>query len=169
MSNFFGFPKPRKAGFGSPDIPSGDVPLDTADEDVVLEGVIVDFGEADSVPTFKGYNDLPEYKEFLESDEDVQAGNTAHTFDRWDVNTQVGGEDIKTFLRRMMGADVLETKKDDFSGTFLVSSENEEPAETTPEPTVESAESVADMLNVMGNENEKLEHFIADAMKNIKK
>jgi hypothetical protein len=146
VNNFFGFPKPRRAGFGSPDIPSGDIPLDTADEDVVLEGTIVDFGEAsrkinlpDSEPGI-----LDPFK-FVNS-----------------------GEDINDFLRRMMGGADLPSRytQDDVSGTVLI--DNDEDPEEVPEPKVENAESVEDMLKVMDNENEKLENFIANAMKNIK-
>lgn len=151
MSNFFGFPKPRKAGFGSADIPSGDVPLDTTNEDVVLEGVIVDFGEAGPKVNLGDINSPPG---ILDPFSDVHSG--------------LEGEDIKTFLRRMMGADSpIRNAKDDVSGTFLIVPEDD--SAEVPAPSVQNAESVEDMLNVMGNENEKLENFIADALKNIKK
>ena len=169
MSNFFGFPKPRKAGFGSADIPSGDAPLDTTDEDVVLEGVIVDFGEAgprvnlDDIDSHPGFLDPFSFEPgvldpFLK------------------VGSRVEGEDIDSFLRRMMGITYISPDtQGDVSGTILVDDESSDNtdaprAETEiPVPTVESAESVEDMLKVMGNQNEKLQNFITDAMKNIKK
>lgn len=151
MNNFFGFPKPRQAGFGSPDIPSVDIPpLDTTLEDVVLEGVIVDFGDIDSPP------------------------GTLDPF--WFVSDQgTEGEDINSFLRRMMGVNLpSRNTQDDVSGTILVDADAVEnmlkaTSDKSPEPTVEDAESVEDMLKVMGNENEKLQSFITDAMKNMKK
>lgn len=162
MNNFFGFPKPRKAGFGSADIPSGDVPLDTTDEDVVLEGVIVDFGEAGNKV------DLGDFEPGI-----------LDPF-KFAADKGVSGEDIDAFLRRMMvmGANSpSHYAQDDVSGTILVDEDAVDdmvkktmdvPAEV-PEPTVENAESVEDMLKVMGNENDKLQDFIADAMKNIKR
>jgi hypothetical protein len=141
VNNFFGFPKPRKAGFGSPDIPSVHIPpLDTSMEDVVLEGVIVDFGDIDSHPGI---------------------------LDPFEMTSHMSREDINSFLARMMRVDSpIHNTENGAGGTFLVVSE--EDSEDIPEPTVENAESVADMLNVMGNENEKLQNFITDAMKNIK-
>jgi hypothetical protein len=161
VSNFFGFPKSRKAGFGSPDIPSGGIPLDTTDEDVVLEGVIVDFGEAEPKANLGDFEPglLDPFK--FVSDQGID------------------GEDMNAFLRRMMvmGANSPSLfPQDGTNGTILVDTDvaddmvkksMNEPDEV-PEPAVENAESVEDMLNVMGNENEKLENFIADAMKNIK-
>lgn len=150
MNNFFGFPKPRKAGFGSADIPSGDVPLDTTNEDVVLEGVIVDFGE---LPHRPGMFDP------------LAAVN-------------LPDEDIHSFLRRMTGIGSSDLPgrytQDDVSGTVIVEDDVIEDKADAPfldvsEPTAESAESVEDMLNVMGSENEKLQNFIDDAMKNIKR
>jgi hypothetical protein len=150
VNNFFGFPKPRKAGFGSPDIPSVDVPpLDTSMEDVVLEGVIVDFGE---LPHRPGMFDP------------LSAMN-------------LPDEDIHSFLQRMtrIGTSDLPGRytQDDVSGTILVDADAvEDMVKKTmdvPLPVVEDAESVEDMLTVMGNENEKLQNFIDDAMKNIKR
>lgn len=149
MNNFFGFPKPRKAGFGSTDIPSGDVPLDTTNEDVVLEGVIVDFGE------------LPHHPGMFDP---LSAMN-------------LPDEDIHSFLRRMTGIGSSDLPgrdtQDDVSGTVLVDAETVanmmKDAGDKSEPTAESAESVDDVLKVMGAENEKLQNFIDDAMKNIKR
>lgn len=158
MSNFFGFPKPRKAGFGSADIPSGDVPLDTTNEEVVLEGVIVDFGEAGRKVKLRDFGT-----------------GVLDPFVFEGVDSRVEGEDINSFLLRMMGVDSpVRNAQDDVSGTILI---DEDAVENTVKvtgdkisaPSVQDAESVEDMLKVMGNENEKLQNFITDAMKNIKK
>lgn len=149
MSNFFGFPKPRKAGFGSPDIPSVDIPpMDTTLEDVVLEGVIVDFGDIEPRPG---------------------------VFDPFAIVTDPNAEDINSFLRRMLGVNSpVADIQDEASGPVLVDIDTvadmlKDKGDKSPESSAESAESVEDMLNVMGSENEKLQNFIADAMKNMKK
>ena len=143
MSNFLGFPKPRKTGFTSPDIPSGDAPLsETAEEDVVLEGVIVDYGEADR----------------FSRDDDSEYITLIHRPEQFRPD-----EDINAFLQRMMGVVPEQKAEDTVSGTFLVHDEDE-----VLDAADEDADSVSDRLHSMGAENEKLENFIAGAMKNIK-
>lgn len=159
MNNFFGFPKPRKAGFGSADIPSGDVPLDTTDEDVVLEGTIVDFGEAGSGVKV----DLS----------DLEPG----LLDPFKFDQGTDGEDINSFLQRMMGVDLPSRyTRDDVSGPVFVDvdavvdmvKKSMDVPEEVPNPTGFVTESIDDTLNAMNSDNERLQNFIDDAMKNIK-
>ena len=149
MSNFFGFPKPRQAGFGSLDIPSVDVPpLNTPLEDVVLEGVIVDFGDIEPRPG---------------------------VLDPFAMVTNPNAEDINSFLRRMLGVNSpVADIQDEENGPVYVDVDTvadmlKDTSKQSPEFVPENIQAVADALEAMGDENDRMQKFIADAMKNMKK